>query len=212
LHRTIKAPRVQPADRPRSERASVRSRHTAAVRSTAPQPAPPFPMPHVGRSTLPSWRPPPQRVPQGHRRHRRADACPARRPAGQGRCLPCWGHPPPSPPCARGSSRERLPPRLASFSSSCSTPRSATDAALTIPSASLRQAVQAASTPVRARCAAASVPPRPRPVPPALLLTPCSASATHHVATDEAVCGRQVTIDPIHPLLQVKRAAGHEET
>jgi hypothetical protein len=50
---------------------------------------------------------------------------------------PAWGHP---PPCARGSSRERLPPRLASFSSSCSTPRSATDAALAIPSAPLRQA------------------------------------------------------------------------
>jgi hypothetical protein len=53
---------------------------------------------------------------------------------------PAWGHLPPSPPCARGSSREWLPPRLASFSSSCSTPRSATDAALAIPSAPLRQA------------------------------------------------------------------------
>jgi hypothetical protein len=50
---------------------------------------------------------------------------------------PAWGHP---PPCARGSSRERLPPWLMSFSSSCSTPRSATDAALAIPSALLRQA------------------------------------------------------------------------
>jgi hypothetical protein len=42
----------------------------------------------VGRSTLPSRRPPPQRAPQGRRRRRRADACPARRLAGQGRRLP----------------------------------------------------------------------------------------------------------------------------
>jgi hypothetical protein len=53
---------------------------------------------------------------------------------------PVWGHPPPSPPCARGSSWERLPPQLASFSSSCSTPPSATNAALAIPSAPLCQA------------------------------------------------------------------------
>jgi hypothetical protein len=122
------------------------------------------------------------------------------------------GHPPPSPPCARGSSRERLPPRLASFSSSWSTPHSANDASLAIPSAPLCQAVQATSTPVRACCATASVPPRPHSVPPALLLTPCSASATHHAATDEAVRVCQVATDPIHPLLQLKRAAGHEET
>jgi hypothetical protein len=51
-----------------------------------------------------------------------------------------WGHPPPSPLCARGSSREWLPPRLTSFLSSYSTPRSATDAALAILSALLRQA------------------------------------------------------------------------
>jgi hypothetical protein len=44
-----------------------------------------------GRSTLPSRRPPPQRAPQGLRRRRRADACPARRLARQGRRLPRGG-------------------------------------------------------------------------------------------------------------------------
>jgi hypothetical protein len=186
----IKAPRVLTplpvSDRPRSERASVRSRHAAAVRSTAPQPAPPSPMPRAGHSTSPSRHPPPQRVPQGRRRRRRADECPARRPAGQGRRLPRGGIRHPRRPvrgaraesgCHLGSRASRA---LARHLTAPPTPPS--------PSRVRRSAkpIQAASTPVRARCAAASVPPCPHPVPPTISYrasAPVSASTPHPRAT-----------------------------
>jgi hypothetical protein len=130
------------------------------------------PMPHAGRSTSPSRRPPPQRAPQGRRRRRRADACLARRPAGQGRHLP-----------RGGICRPRRPVRGARAESGCHLNSRASRAPARnlvappmppSPSRVRRSAkpVQAASTPVRARCAAASVPPRPCSVPPPSPIAP----------------------------------------
>jgi hypothetical protein len=164
-HRAIKAPRVRPA--PVRARLCSKPPRRCCPRHRAAA-APPSPMPRVGCSTSPSRRPPPQRVPQGCRCSRRADACPARRPAGQGRRLPRRGiHRPRRPVhgaraesgCHLGSRASRAPAR---HLTAPPTPPS--------PSRVRRSAkpVQAASTLVRARCTATSVPPCPRPVPPTI--------------------------------------------